>query len=184
MRLLTLIFTWTILVSCSSNGHRETKSEFEKYLGTIGTLQTPVTFDSKTGIHTGSKQKFDSVLFLKYRHRWALKPIGKILHGDSVVLILDLVIGDVVVPILTTFDKKGIKLDSLNPYSRAGVDMGYECYEFGTITNDRDIMIVDSTRRWDLNKEETNIVNGTDKLTVDTIIYRIDNKGKFLKVKE
>jgi hypothetical protein len=98
------------------------------------------------------------------------------------VIVVEILAGDVVVPLLRTFDREGRPLDSLNPYSKSGVDMGFECYEFVTVTDKKEIIVIDSTRNWDLNADKTNVIEGTAKLTVDTVIYKIEKDGKFRKL--
>lgn len=47
----------------------------------------------------------------------------------------------------------------------------------------RSLQHFDSTRTSDLNNEGDNIIEGTEKLTVDTVIYKIDKRGKIIKTK-
>jgi hypothetical protein len=182
MRILMLVISVTILLSCFSARDKQVDNEFKKYLKSLEALDIPITFDSKRGIKVRSKD-YDTTLFKKFKHKWAFGPHGKAFENDSIILIIDITAGDVLVPLIMTFDQFGNKLDSLNPYTNGGVDMGYESYEYVAINGNKDILITDSTRRWDLNKEGDNIIEGTDKLTVGTMIYKIDKKGKFKKIK-
>ena len=45
----------------------------------------------------------------------------------------------------------------------------------------KEIIVIDSTTTWDLNEDDT--IEGTEKLTVDTVTYKIDKKGKIKKTK-
>jgi hypothetical protein len=182
MRLLTIIFTWTILVSCSAKKQTNTDNDFKRYLNSLELLETPVSFDAKRGIKVRS-QNYDTGLFKKFKYNGSVGPQGKIFDRDSVVMIVEILAGDFVIPLLTTFDQEGRPLDTLNPYDKSGVDMGYECYEFVTVTDKKEIIVTDSTRRWNFNSDTTNIIEGTAKLTVDTVIYKVDKKGKFIKTR-
>jgi len=110
-------------------------------------------------------------------------PHGKIFENDSIVVLVDISPGDVVVPLLTTFNQHGQKLDSLNPWIKSGGDIGYESYEFLTINDKKEIIVIDSTTTWDLNEDEDYTIEGTEKLTVDTVTYKIDKKGKIIKTR-
>ncbi|HEX6171524.1 MAG TPA: hypothetical protein VFZ33_17685 [Chitinophagaceae bacterium] len=181
MRLLTIILLGAILSSCSTSKKDEKDDDFKRYLSSLETLQTPVTFDTKNGIYARSKD-YDTTLYKKFKHAWAFGPYGKIFENDSVVFTVDITAGDVLVPLIMTFDQRGHKLDSLNPYEKAGSDMGYESYEYVVINDKKEIIVTDSTRTWDLNEKRDDIIEGSDRLTVDTVIYKVDDKGKFRKV--
>ena len=182
MRYLTILLIAVVLNSCTTDKNKKADDNFKTYLSSLDKLETPVRFDTKNELKARSRN-YDTLLFKKFKHAWSMGPHGKIFDNDSVIVIVDITAGDVLVPLFTTFNKQGQKLDSLNPYSRAGIDMGYECYEFVTIIESKEIIVTDSTRTWDLNEDESDIIENSDKLTVDTVIYKINDKGKIVKVK-
>jgi hypothetical protein len=181
MRHFTIILL-TFLISCSTSKERNTGDDFRKYLNSLDNLEVPVTFDTKNDLKVKSRN-YDTTLFQLFKHAWSMGPHGKIFEGDSIVVIVDITAGDVLVPLIMTFNQQGQKLDSLNPYDKAGADMGYESYEFVTINDNKEIVVTDSTRTWDLNADKSDIVEGSEKLTVDTVIYKIDKRGKIIKIK-
>ena len=182
MRLTTILLT-TILLSCSTNKDTNLNNDFQTYLNSLDKLETPLTFDTRSNEIPVRSQNYDTTLFKKYKHTWSVGPHGKIFENDSIIVLVDISPRDVVVPILTTFNQHGEKLDSLNPWNKSGGDIGYESYEFVTINDKKEIIVVDSTKTWDLNKEEDDIIEGTEKLTVDTVTYKIDKKGRIIKIK-
>ena len=94
---------------------------------------------------------------------------------------VDLSIGDIgLVPFLTSYDLDGNKLDSLGPYKKSGWDMGYEAVEYVTFNSDLTILVADTVKRWKLNEDETDIIVDSVKVTIDTVIYRLSDKGKFI----
>lgn len=151
------------------------------YLKSLDNLETPVNFDTKQHDSKVLSQNYDTALFKVFKYAGSMGPYGKIFINDSIIVIIDISIGDVVVPVLTTFNQHGQKLDSINPWSKSGWDIGYESYEFLTINDKKEIIVIDSTRTSELNKEGDDIIEGTEKLTVDTVIYKIDKSGKIVK---
>jgi hypothetical protein len=182
MRYLIIIIWTLMLVSCSRQKEVKSTNDFATYLGSLDSLETPVKFDTKTELKSKS-ERYDTALFKKYKHAWASVPYGKIFENDSIVVLVDVGVGDILVPLITTFTQQGDKLDSINPYDKAGADMGYLSYEFVTINSNKEIIVTDSTKTWKLNKDETDVIQGTERLTLDTVIYRINNQGKIIKQK-
>jgi hypothetical protein len=182
MRLTTTLLTLT-LFSCSTNKDTNPKNDFQTYLRSLDKLETPLTFDTKRNEIQVLSQNYDTTLFKIFKHAWSMGPHGKIFENDSIVVLVDISPGDVVVPLLTTFNQHGQKLDSLNPWIKSGGDIGYESYEFLTINDKKEIIVIDSTTTWDLNEDEDDTIEGTEKLTVDTVTYKIDKKGKIIKTR-
>jgi hypothetical protein len=182
MRLTTILLT-LVLFSCSTNKDTNPNNDFQTYLKSLDKLETPLTFDTKRNEIQVLSQNYDTTLFKIFKHAWSVGPHGKIFENDSIVVLVDISPGDVVVPLLTTFNQRGQKLDSLNPWNKSGGDIGYESYEFVTINDKKEIIVIDSTTTWDLNEDEDDTIEGTEKLTVDTVTYKIDKKGKIIKTR-
>lgn len=174
------------MTSCSTEKEKsasEDKNEFTAYLKSLDELETPVTFDTKRNQIKVRSANYDTSLFKIYKYAGAMGPHGKIFENDSIVVLVDIVVGDVVVPVITTFNQRGQKRDSLNPWKKSGSDIGYWSYEFLTVNNKKEIIVIDSTTTSTLNEEGSDIIEGTEKLTVDTVIYKIDKNGKIVKMK-
>jgi len=84
-------------------------------------------------------------------------------------------------PFVTTYDLIGNKIDSIGIFSKTRFDIGYEAMEYFTINTDGSIVVIDSTKTWDLNEDEDDIVEGTMKLNVGKTIYLISESGKIMK---
>jgi hypothetical protein len=59
--------------------------------------------------------------------------------------------------------------------------MGYEATENIIISPDRKVIVLDSVKRWQINQDGNDIVEGTMRLTVDTTTYQISNNGRIIK---
>jgi hypothetical protein len=84
------------------------------------------------------------------------------------------------VPFFMSYDLEGNKIDSLGPYKKTGWDMGYEAVEYITVNKDMTVLVADTVKTWKLNEDETNIINDSVTVTIDTVIYRLSDKGKFI----
>ncbi|GHM98930.1 hypothetical protein WSM22_04200 [Cytophagales bacterium WSM2-2] len=178
-----------ILLSCSSP-----KDEFRNYLNSIETIQAPSNLEAE--LRKVRSKNYDTVLFARFEHdkgKDSRKPHGKLFENDSIILIIEgtdlssiggAVGYQLVDPILFTFDREGHKLDSLNPYSSfSQTEYGYQCTEFVTLEKNKQISIIDSIKLWAFNKKNSEIIPGSEKLTVDSVVYKIDGKGKFRIIK-
>lgn len=177
MKHFTIICLLAILFGCDRKEHPTKSNTFETYLKSLATLPTPLHFSTTDDGLADLSPTYDSALFSRYKHVWAYRPYGKVVYEDSTTVVIDIVIGDITVPLLTTFDREGNKVDSLNLFARAGWDIGFASDEFVTLTADKKIIITDSTTRWDLNATGDDIIEGTEKLTVKTFIYALDERG-------
>jgi hypothetical protein len=158
----------------------ETSNNFQIYLNALTDLKTPLVLSTQNELGEISPD-IDSLVYARYKHHGASRPYGLLFRNDSIVMTVDIIVGDILVPVITTFNQSGQKLDSLRLYQKAGWDLGLEADEFVTITSDKKIIITDSIRRWDLNAERDDIIEGTERLTVDMVIYQVGSDGKFLK---
>ena len=58
--------------------------------------------------------------------------------------------------------------------------MGYEAVEYVTFNSDLTILVADTVKRWKINEDETDIIMDSLTVTIDTVIYRLSDKGKFI----
>src|SRR5437879_12004861 len=180
MKHSVIAFTCLIIFSCSGKKETIQTKDFQRYLSSLDSLKTPIIFNTQTQLGDFSK-KFDSALFKKFKNQWAFKPYGKLFVTDRIAVTVDITAGDILTPILMTFDSEGNKLDSMNLYKSAGQFMGYESNELVTIDK-REIVTIRSVRRWELNERRNNIIQGSDQLTVDTVVFKINGHGKIVYV--
>ena len=174
-----LLIALLFLFGCKSEKTQES-SLFSQYVGSIESIGLPFSFYSLDKISTPS----DSYLkegFKKYKLDWSTQPYGKAFVAESFVAIIETWPGDVIVPVVATYNWNGGKIDSLNLYSGGGIDMGYKATVLATLHPDYSISITDSIRKWELNEEGDDIIPGSDKLTLKKNLYIIDQDGKFIK---
>jgi hypothetical protein len=154
-------------------------SDFKKYIKSLDQIPLPLKHSS-IGELPNLSVNYDKKGFEKYRYVWTSQPLGLLYHTDKNIVTVDLSVGDMgLVPFIMSYDLEGNKIDSLRPYRKTGWDMGYEAVEYVTIKEDLTIIVADSVKTWKLNEDETNIIMDSVTLTVDTVIYRLSDIGKF-----
>lgn len=193
-----LLLTVLAITSCEENTKTKKKSKhntqnkdtaevkavpaFDKYIASLSQVTLPFKNSTLKGSIKSYSKNYDKAGFEKFKHAWTTQPIGIIYKADNYIVTMETSIGDEgPVPFFTSYDKKGNKIDSLGPYKNAGFDIGYECMEYLTVNADKTISVVDSTKRWKLNKTKTDIVESSMKVSVGTTLYSMGNDGKFKK---
>jgi len=182
----------SVLWSCNSSTKKEkstesdksteqTNSEFESYISTLDQITLPLETNPLGQLPEISKN-FDKNKFEKYKHTWTSQPLGIYFQDEKTIGIIDCSIGDWgLVPFLTTYDLKGNKIDSTGFYDKSGQDMGYEAIEHVTFNTDRRITVLDTVKRWDFNEDETDIIEGSMKMTTGKVEFRILENGRIEK---
>jgi hypothetical protein len=154
--------------------------DFRTYIESLDQIPLPLKHSSTSELPKLS-EKYDKQGFEKYKHVWTSQPLGLLYHTDKNIVTIDLSVGDMgLVPFFMSYDLEGNKIDSLCPYKKTGWDMGYEAVEYITINKDMTVLVADTVKTWKLNEDETNIINDSVTVTIDTVIYRLSNKGKFI----
>ena len=183
-------FTLTILamlifIACSQKSTvLNNQITFDEYVKTLNQIPLPLNHSSHEEQFSVISKTYDSTGFKNYKHVWTSIPLGKLYESDSVVVLVDLSYGDYgQVPFITSFDRKGNKIDSLGPFKKTGTDIGYYAIEFLTINKDWTIMVTDTLKEWKLNADETDIIPDSLTITIDTTIYKIGKLGKIIKTK-
>lgn len=182
--LTTIILS--VIWGCSShtNEKKVTKqgmSNFENYVSTLDHIPIPLKSNPLARLPESSKN-FDKNAFEKYKHAWTSQPLGIYYKDEKTVGIIDCSIGDWgLVPFLTTYDLEGNKIDSTRFYEKSGQDIGYEATEHVTFNTDRTITVLDTVKLWDLNEDETDIVQGSMKITTGKVEYRVLENGRIEK---
>ena len=182
----------TILWSCNSSTNKDSSTEsvkateqassdFASYITTLDHIALPLETNPLGKLPEISKN-FDKKNFEKYKHTWTSQPLGIYYQDEKTVGIIDCSIGDWgLVPFLTTYDLKGNKIDSTGFYDKSGQDMGYEGIEHLTFNADRTITVLDTLKRWEINEDETDIIEESMKVTTGKVKYQILENGKIEK---
>jgi hypothetical protein len=185
MKAKILLFTILAAVAIQCTKHKattETDDRFTTYLASLEQIDFPFEFNTRDGLHVRSKN-YDSTLFPIYKYAGSVAPYGRLPRSDNFVMTIEVVVGDIVVPVLMIYDETGVKIDSLNPIDKAGGDIGYESDEYVTIHTDK-IIVIDSTKSAELSADRSDIIDGTWKLTVDTTFYEISKSGRIRKMEQ
>ena len=192
MRNLLLLVLVVFIISCSSEEQKEEKEEeqkefvfesqdFEKYITSLKQIPIPFTFSLNDELILIDSTAFDSLSFDMFKQKWATQPLGIMAKHETGVITIDCLVSDYgLVPYIMSYDRAGNKIDSLAPFQKSGYDIGYESIERLFIKNRSSIQVIDSTKVWELNADSTDIVEGTMKLSVDTIVYKVNSEGKFV----
>ena len=171
--LKNLMITIAVLsTSCAPKNQQE----FDRYMNSLEELKLPA--DSTLSIPSNT---YDSILWRKFNGNWGTFPCGKISYGDSVIMTVEIGVGDFLWPSLKTFDRLGHKLDSIRPYEKSGFGPGYDSHQHLLINEKGHIIVIDSTTTWLINSAGDDDVEEKKILMVDTVLYQVDNKGKFRK---
>ena len=185
MRLLTLIFTWTILVSCSrgqqsnSNEQQSDKEKvFTESLRKVRRLSLPLTLNSRTLLDE-TKVLLDNHTF--DQDSLTINPYGICLETDKYFGIIYRASADIFYPELVTVDKSGNHIDSLMLIDTNENDPWRKVTEYATIFSDRTIVLTDSVKT---TKEDStyNQIQPNIEITISRL--KIDDKGKILIKKE
>ncbi|MDI3320372.1 hypothetical protein [Pinibacter soli] len=197
-RIALLLFTVLAITSCDENSGSKKKSkhnnqnkdtakstiqpDFDKYLASLSTIPLPFKNSTIAGCIKSYSKNYDKAGFIKFKHAWTTQPIGVLYRTDKYVVTMETSVGeDGQVPYINSYDKKGNKIDSLAPYKKTGFDMGYESVEYLMVGADKMISVIDSTKRWKLNKDKTDIIKNTMKLSVDTTLFIVTKDGRINK---
>lgn len=170
-----------LLVSCNNSNQNLDYSRFDIYSKQLPQIKLPLIYSTNSGIMTELPDINDSDLS-RFSKFWNEKTIGKLYDSKDYTIIVEREIGDYgPVPIFITYDKTGKMIGSFNAYKTSGDDMGYKSSEYITVDNDKTISVIDSTITWKITADKTNIIEGSDSLSIGNAIYKLDKKGIFRK---
>ncbi|NBW35637.1 MAG: hypothetical protein EBR30_11605 [Cytophagia bacterium] len=186
MRGLTLILILLILAACSfgkrevNSGKREAdKVLFHQYLETLKQLEIPLNL-TKSLSADGAVYEYGD--YTKFKTIWSDKPFGKLFLKDDKTVTVDLQVGSSYAPVLVVYDKVGHKLDSLYPMMKTDSGIDFEITEEVYINQDRDVLVICLSERWQLSSDSSRVEH--TKIAIrDTVVYALDNSGRFYKVK-
>ncbi|NCA21364.1 MAG: hypothetical protein EBS86_09545 [Crocinitomicaceae bacterium] len=164
--------------SVSETGEQyNAKNPFENYLTTLEQIPLPFKYNPLGKLPELSKN-YDKQAFEKYNYFGSYKPLGILFNDAKTVAIIDFSIGDNgLVPFLTTYDKKGNKIDSLAPFQKSGGDIGYFAIEYLTINKDKTVVVLDSITTYKLKSDNSDVDESTKKITTSLTKYTIEENG-------
>lgn len=175
-------FMFCFLIGCIPNSLNQekkvSKRSFESYISTLDTIPIPLSFHKDDTILKLS-QSFNQDGFNKYHNQYSIKPLGIYYQTKKSIGIIDLSLGDLqLVPILTTYDLIGNKIDSKNFLIKSGYDLGYEGIERITFGANRMITVLDTVNTFKVKKDNSDIIKGTETSTTGKTTYRVSENGK------
>jgi hypothetical protein len=134
-RSIILIILVVVSIQCATDkSGPDDIVRFDTYLRSLDKIDTPFKYNTREGLGRRS-ENYDSVLFARYKHIGSVAPHGKLGQSDSLIKTIEVIIGDIVVPVLMIYNRNGVKIDSLNPLDKAGGDIGYSSDEYVTMTS-------------------------------------------------
>ncbi len=155
----------------------QVESDFFKYIVSLDQIPLPLNTNPLGSIPELSKE-FDKSSFQKYKHIGASWPLGICYKDEKIIAVIDCSIGDYgPVPFLTTYDLEGNKIDSTGFYKKSGQDMGYWAIEYLTFKANRTIVVLDTVKLWNMNEEESDVVEESMKMTTGKMVYRVLGNG-------
>ena len=166
-----------VLISCSSrtNSRQTIEDEFEDLFIKLPQIAFPLSM--QTSIDTIIQQDLpdvtDTLLVKRFGGRTGFeRPLGRVYKDSNVFVVLSFIPDDVGTPIISTYNKAGLKIDSLFIFDgKPAAIIGSRTREFATIQKDYQIQFLDSTDYLDT------LDNVISKEVISKIYY-IDDKGK------
>lgn len=175
----------TLLISC----RKDVNEEFIEYINSLDPITLPFnhTYSLDEMIENDGfpniSTNFNNAYFKKFQyHQDAIKPLGILYKNENNIGIVELTEVSIgLFPVIMTYDMMGNKIDSLIPYENFGEDLGYSCKEHLVFEANK-ITRFDTLRTWKLNKEETDIIEGTmtEKTNIKTFVIN-PKTGKISK---
>ncbi|NVK27781.1 MAG: hypothetical protein HWE14_07040 [Flavobacteriia bacterium] len=196
MKRITVVLCSLLLLNCSNDGSDEQSAspsqssadtalvesknsqsgqEFRNYLNSLDQLNLPLSTGTSDDL-LEPQGGYDQDGFAKYKSERASYPYGIVFHTDSAIGILEVIVGDLLVPYFTIYNSEGEIIESLFFYDNAGQDPWYEGRVFITFNTDRSIEVRDTVERWE--EDENGFPLEDSKVTTTTlIVYAISESG-------
>ena len=175
-RITLILVSLAILGSCN---YRETRSDFDRYLDSLGEIGLPMeynTFGNVISVSPGYHEE----LYKTFKHSGANSPVGILFRTNHATVIADGVAADLCFcPAYISYDSFGSKIDSLLPYKASGQDIGYWGIEYLTFAENGTLTVVDTIKEWQKNPDESDLIPGSMKMTTDTTVYQVQEDGTF-----
>lgn len=162
-----------VLLSCNQN---DPKVQFAKYLASLETINTPATIHQlKTSV------TYDTALFRTFNINDAQKPCGKIMLGDTIVLLIEQ--NSSGENMVRTTSLSGTPLDTKILFAKSeecSNEYGYSCSRFAIINGDRTIVVTDSIRQSRVDKNGE-LVKNSEQLRTSQRNWTVDSSGVFTR---
>lgn len=160
----------------------QNESELYALLDQLPVLKIPLTFSSDEQM-VGGQGVTDDLTSKISAIVPDLNVLGKIYQTKDFIAIISVVPSDIATPVLTTYDKLGKEIDSFLMYPTAGGDMGYYSTNIITLTNNRELILTDSTLTRRINEEGDGEIPGTDSLSVTKKKFWITERGEIKEIR-
>ena len=193
LKIILLLFFVVLIFRCADN---QDNSHFQNTSKITSTKEDSVKFFnyySKLNVY-GSPFKlvcgldanvlYDKAPFLNYFNKNSETPLvvaGRVFSNNQFITILYGSVGDDIYPLLYSFNKYGVKVDSLDLTGDCSGDEGYLSSTSVTFKENNDIIKVDSIKRFMVDElgEE---IHGTDTTTIFNYKFTINIDGVFIKL--
>ena len=175
--LLYFIILIIVCVSCHKEVSQQEK--FSAFLNTVPDLKFPFQTNSNEELQT----KFGvDTTYKEFINESANKVYAKFTINDSIYGVVFLVAGDIVFPLLTTYNKSGKKIEELALVNIPGGSDGYNANgtSYLVMKSNSDIKITDTVNTFERDSLEE-IIETSRKTEVLIENYSVGADGKFLK---
>jgi len=172
MKIYPFLLLVLVLLSCKQQGG----NSFETYCSSIKVIGTP--FSLWCGIHKEQFNVINQDTTLQRLYHLPDNLVGRVYPDQSFVTLLFGHPGDYMIPVLYTFTKEGVPIDTLSVGGSCFSDPGYNSSSLTSFGANMLFTIIDSTRTIAIDSGNREIL-GTDSLFVLTAHYKLSDNGKF-----
>lgn len=171
--------TEAVDTSSTATENIQTQPDFQKYINSLPQLKLPFNASTQTGISI--PEEYDKEGFDKFKSERAYYPYALVFQSDSAVGVLEIIVGDLLVPYYTIYNWKGEKIESLFFYDRAGWDPVYEGKVYITFNADLSVAVRDTVHQWEVDVDDFPIEE-SKKTTTSLTTYMVSKTGRVSKV--
>lgn len=157
------------------------ENSFETYLAQLRTISLPLSYDTQPDSAGQSLEIIGERPngFQQFGHSAATENLGLLARVGEFTVIADLVVGDYSNTIvLSSFNNKGVKVDSLNPHKTSGWDPLYLGVEYVEIRKGIELIVFDTVQRWQAD-ENGFPLKSTLRTSADKRSYFLTKEGYF-----
>lgn len=187
MKTTILYPIFLLLLMACHDGHdstseqsRSPKTDFEVYLHSIPELGTPFSIRCD-GEFTYANEVVPDSLWQKFRPEGFPDVMAKISYNDSIVGVIYVYPADFALPLLMTYNDRGIPIDSLQLIDRyCGLEYESEGYGWVRI-NGHQIELSDTTKYW-ARDEEHELIPNTNRTEMRKATFEVAPNGQIIKL--
>lgn len=175
-RITLMLGSLIFLAGCQ---YLENKSDFERYVDSLGEVGLPMEYNTFENVISVSKG-YHKELYRTFKHSYANSPIGIVFRTNHTTVIADGVAADLCFcPAYISYDSLGNKIDSLIPYEVSVQDYGLYGIEYVTFSDEGKITVIDTLKKWDKHPNGSEIIPESIVMTTDTTVYQVQEDGTF-----